>query len=138
MVKFLPPLVIGDADRQWIARAVDDVVADTQNVGGAIWDSARRSRRAAIKTKAGKIDPRIRDGGNGFMGSRIVRELSGAATTWTALVGADLDNRNLEGLASRRARSTCSTATACARRSRAASCSCTTRPATASGSRTRT
>ena len=37
-------------------------------------------------------------GGNGFMGSRIVRELVGRGYDVTALVGADLDNRNLEGL----------------------------------------
>jgi len=38
-------------------------------------------------------------GGNGFMGSRIVRELVGRGYDVTALVGADLDNRNLAGLA---------------------------------------
>jgi len=53
VVKFLPPLVIGDADRQWIARAVDAVVADTQNVGGAIWDLGKTLATAAIRTKAG-------------------------------------------------------------------------------------
>ena len=37
-------------------------------------------------------------GGNGFMGSRIVRELVQRGYDVTALVGADLDNRNLEGL----------------------------------------
>jgi ornithine--oxo-acid transaminase len=53
VVKFLPPLVIDDSDRQWIARAVDAVVADTQNVGGAIWDLGKTLASAAIKTKAG-------------------------------------------------------------------------------------
>jgi dihydroflavonol-4-reductase len=37
-------------------------------------------------------------GGNGFMGSRIVRELAARGYDVTALVGADLDDRNLEGL----------------------------------------
>ena len=37
-------------------------------------------------------------GGNGFMGSRIVRELALRGYDVTALVGADLDNRNLEGV----------------------------------------
>lgn len=37
-------------------------------------------------------------GGNGFMGSRIVRELVGRGYDVTALVGADLDNHNLNGL----------------------------------------
>jgi ornithine--oxo-acid transaminase len=54
VVKFLPPLVIGDADRKWISSAVDAVVADTQNVGGAIWDLGKTLASAAIKTKAGK------------------------------------------------------------------------------------
>jgi ornithine--oxo-acid transaminase len=54
VVKFLPPLVIGDSDRQWIVRAVDAVVADTQNVGGAIWDLGKTLASAAIRTKAGK------------------------------------------------------------------------------------
>jgi ornithine--oxo-acid transaminase len=53
VVKFLPPLVIGDADRQWIASAVDAVVADTENVGGAIWDLGKTLASAAIRTKAG-------------------------------------------------------------------------------------
>jgi len=54
VVKFLPPLVIDDSDRQWIARGVDAVVGDTQNVGGAIWDLGKTLASAAIKTKAGK------------------------------------------------------------------------------------
>src|SRR5262249_34287595 len=37
-------------------------------------------------------------GGNGFMGSRIVRELVGRGYDVTALVGADLDNHNLDGV----------------------------------------
>jgi dihydroflavonol-4-reductase len=37
-------------------------------------------------------------GGNGFMGSRIVRELVGRGYDVTALVGSDLDNHNLDGL----------------------------------------
>lgn len=54
VVKFLPPLVIGDADRQWIVRAVNEVVADTQNVGGAIWELGKTLAAAAIKTKTGR------------------------------------------------------------------------------------
>jgi ornithine--oxo-acid transaminase len=54
VVKFLPPLVISDSDRQWIATAVDAVVAETQNVGGAIWDLGKTLASAAIKTKAGR------------------------------------------------------------------------------------
>jgi len=54
VVKFLPALVIGDADRQWIASAVDAVVADTENVGGAIWDLGKNLASAALRTKAGR------------------------------------------------------------------------------------
>lgn len=54
VVKFLPPLVVGDADRQWIASAVDAVVADTENVGGAIWDLGKNLASAALRTKAGR------------------------------------------------------------------------------------
>jgi ornithine--oxo-acid transaminase len=53
VVKFLPPLVIDDSDRQWIARAMHEVVADTQNVGGAIWDLGKTLAAAAIRTKTG-------------------------------------------------------------------------------------
>ncbi|HEY5656927.1 MAG TPA: aspartate aminotransferase family protein, partial [Myxococcota bacterium] len=51
VVKFLPPLVLCDADRQWIATAVDAVVADTENVGGAIWDLGRNLASAALRNK---------------------------------------------------------------------------------------
>jgi ornithine--oxo-acid transaminase len=54
VVKFLPPLVIGDADRQWIASALDAVIADTENVGGAIWDLGKNLASAALRTKAGR------------------------------------------------------------------------------------
>ena len=53
IVKFLPPLVIDESDRQWISRAMHEVVADTQNVGGAIWDLGKTLAAAAIKTKTG-------------------------------------------------------------------------------------
>jgi ornithine--oxo-acid transaminase len=53
-VKFLPPLTIGDTDREWIVRAVEEVVADTENVGGAIWELGRGLASAAIRTKVGR------------------------------------------------------------------------------------
>lgn len=52
VVKFLPPLTISDADRRWIARSVERVIADTENMGGAIWDLGKSLARAAIKTRA--------------------------------------------------------------------------------------
>jgi len=54
VVKFLPPLTIGDADREWIVGAVDQVVGDTEKVGGAIWDLGKNLASAAIRTKAGR------------------------------------------------------------------------------------
>ena len=51
VVKFLPPLNIDDSDRQWIARAVDDVIADTEKVGGAIWDLGRNLAGAALRSR---------------------------------------------------------------------------------------
>jgi len=53
VIKFLPPLVIGDAERQAIARAVDDVLGDTEQIGGAIWSFGKTLARAALRTKAG-------------------------------------------------------------------------------------
>ena len=53
-VKLLPPLVISDADCDWIERAFDAVVADAHRVPGAIWalgktlaDNALRARSHA-------------------------------------------------------------------------------------------
>jgi ornithine--oxo-acid transaminase len=54
VVKFLPPLVIDDADRKWIVDAVDQVVSDTENVGGAIWDLGKNLASAALRAKAGR------------------------------------------------------------------------------------
>ena len=53
VIKFLPPLVIGDGERQSIARAVDDVLVDTEQIGGAIWSFGKTLARAALRTKAG-------------------------------------------------------------------------------------
>jgi ornithine--oxo-acid transaminase len=53
VVKFLPPLVIGDVERQAIVRAVDDVVGDTEQIGGAIWGLGKTLARAALRTKSG-------------------------------------------------------------------------------------
>ena len=50
----LPDLTIGDADRKWIVRAVEEVVADTENIGGAIWELGRSLASAAIRTKVGR------------------------------------------------------------------------------------
>jgi ornithine--oxo-acid transaminase len=54
VVKFLPPLCIGDEDRRWIVGAMDEVVGATENVGGAIWDLGKNLASAAIRTRSGR------------------------------------------------------------------------------------
>jgi ornithine--oxo-acid transaminase len=53
VVKFLPPLVINDADKDWILRALDAVIADCHKVPGAIWDLGKNLAGHALKSKAG-------------------------------------------------------------------------------------
>lgn len=53
VVKFLPPLIISDADRRWIVEAVTDVVADAHRVPGAAWDFGKTLATQAMRTKAG-------------------------------------------------------------------------------------
>lgn len=52
VIKFLPPLVISEADVQWIVDAVEDVVAESHRLG-AIWDLGRTLAGHAMKAKAG-------------------------------------------------------------------------------------
>jgi ornithine--oxo-acid transaminase len=54
VIKFLPPLCIGEEDRRWIVRAVEATVADTENVGGAIWELGKNLAGAAFRTKTGR------------------------------------------------------------------------------------
>ena len=53
VVKFLPPLVISDKDRDWILGAMDEVIADCHKVPGAIWDLGKTLTGHALKSKAG-------------------------------------------------------------------------------------
>ena len=53
IVKFLPPLVINDGDRDWILGALDEVIADCHKVPGAIWDLGKTLTGHALKSKAG-------------------------------------------------------------------------------------
>jgi len=39
VIKFLPPMIITTQDLDWFLSAVDDVLADTQRVPGAAWDT---------------------------------------------------------------------------------------------------
>ncbi len=53
VVKFLPPLVIGERDRDWVLSALDQVIADCHKVPGAIWDLGKTLTGHALKAKAG-------------------------------------------------------------------------------------
>ncbi|QJD29318.1 aspartate aminotransferase family protein [Methylococcus geothermalis] len=53
VVKFLPPLVIGQKDADWILQAMDAVIADCHKVPGAIWDLGKNLTSHALKAKAG-------------------------------------------------------------------------------------
>ncbi|MGI9213075.1 MAG: aspartate aminotransferase family protein [Methylococcaceae bacterium] len=54
VVKFLPPLVINDHDKDWILRATESVIADCHKVPGAIWDLGKNLAGHALKSKAGQ------------------------------------------------------------------------------------
>jgi ornithine--oxo-acid transaminase len=51
VVKFLPPLGIGEEERRWIASACESVLDDAHHVGGAIWDLGRQLAGAALRMK---------------------------------------------------------------------------------------
>ena len=51
-VKLLPPLVITDADCDWIERAFDAVIADSHRVPGAVWSLGKTLADHAMKTRA--------------------------------------------------------------------------------------
>ncbi|MBS1213543.1 MAG: aspartate aminotransferase family protein [Proteobacteria bacterium] len=53
VVKFLPPLVVTEKDRDWIISAMGQVIGDTQEVGGAIRDLGKNLISHALKAKAG-------------------------------------------------------------------------------------
>jgi len=54
IVKFLPPLGIGQEDREWVVNACKQTIADTHQVGGAVWDLGKQLAGAALKMKAGQ------------------------------------------------------------------------------------
>lgn len=53
IIKLLPALTIGAADRQWIVEAFDDVIGDCHQIGGAVWDLGRSLAKHGLKAKAG-------------------------------------------------------------------------------------
>jgi ornithine--oxo-acid transaminase len=53
VIKLLPPLVIGERDRQWMVGALEATIADCHRVPGAVWDLGRTLAGHALKAKAG-------------------------------------------------------------------------------------
>ncbi|MGB5913558.1 MAG: aspartate aminotransferase family protein [Phormidesmis sp.] len=53
VVKFLPPLILTEADRRWMVEAVTDVVADAHRIPGAAWDFGKTLATQAMRAKAG-------------------------------------------------------------------------------------
>ena len=52
-VKLLPPLVISDADCEWIERSFEAVISDAHRVPGAIWSLGKTLVDNALRARAG-------------------------------------------------------------------------------------
>ena len=53
VIKLLPALTIGEADRAWIRDALVSVISDCHEIGGAVWDLGKTLARHGLKAKAG-------------------------------------------------------------------------------------
>lgn len=53
VVKLLPPLVLTEADKQWVVKAFDQVIADCHKVPGSVWDLGKTLAGHALKSKVG-------------------------------------------------------------------------------------
>jgi len=51
-IKLLPPLVINDADCEWIERAFDATIAASHKVPGAVWSLGKTLAEHAVKARA--------------------------------------------------------------------------------------
>jgi ornithine--oxo-acid transaminase len=49
VIKLLPPLIIGESDSAWIRDALDAVIGDCHEIGGAVWDLGRTLARHGLK-----------------------------------------------------------------------------------------
>jgi ornithine--oxo-acid transaminase len=52
VIKLLPPLVLSEADAEWIETAFEDVIGDSHALG-AVWDLGRTLAAHALKNRAG-------------------------------------------------------------------------------------
>jgi ornithine--oxo-acid transaminase len=48
VIKFLPPMTVSKEDMDWFLNAMEDVLADTQRVPGAAWDTVTNLAKRAI------------------------------------------------------------------------------------------
>ena len=53
VLKLLPPLVIGERDREWLVSALDAVIADCHKVPGSAWELGKTLAGHALKARAG-------------------------------------------------------------------------------------
>jgi ornithine--oxo-acid transaminase len=53
-IKLLPPLIISDADCDWIERSFETVIADAHRVPGAIWSLGKTLIDNAVRSRAGR------------------------------------------------------------------------------------
>ncbi|MCO6427873.1 aspartate aminotransferase family protein [Nitrosomonas communis] len=53
IVKFIPPLILTEADIKWMVEAVKNVVADAHRGPAAVWDLGRILAAKALRIKAG-------------------------------------------------------------------------------------
>ena len=51
-IKLLPPLIISDADCDWIERSFEAVIADAHRVPGAVWSLGKTLVDQAMKARA--------------------------------------------------------------------------------------
>ncbi|CAK0765526.1 Aminotransferase class III-fold pyridoxal phosphate-dependent enzyme [Azospirillaceae bacterium] len=54
VVKLLPPLVVSDADCDWIRDSFESAIADCHKIPGSVWDLARSLAGAAVKIGMGR------------------------------------------------------------------------------------
>ena len=52
VVKFLPPLIIDDADARWITGSVEQVIAEAHEVPGSIWDLGKTLAGHALRNRS--------------------------------------------------------------------------------------
>jgi len=54
IIRILPPFIISDEDIAYFVNALDNVLADTHNVTGPMWELGKNLVKAAMANKSGK------------------------------------------------------------------------------------